>query len=129
MRRMLVTLAVVGAVFAVTASQALAFDCTVANKPTGAGSAVAVDFPSFAVTPLKSNPGTVDQLHGGFATASGTLPDGTSLSSPVDTFVHAPTNAQAPFAEPHVIPGATLQESKGGGCDGKGLDTIETCNP
>jgi hypothetical protein len=107
-----------------SASSALAFDCVVENKPVGAGSAATVNIDTGVVTPSKPNPGTEDKPHGAFVTLTGTV-GGTTLN--VDTFVKAPTKAQAPFAEPGVIPGATKQESKGGGCDGKGLGTIEAC--
>ena len=69
----------------------------------------------------KPNPGTLDQLHGGFATIS---VNGTVIG---DTFAHAPANAQAPFAEPHINPGASQQTLQGRGCDGKGLGTFESC--
>lgn len=78
-----------------------------------------------AVTPNKPNPGTEQKPHGGFVTLTGTLPDGTVVSG--DTFVHAPSKANAPFAEAGVIPGATKQAQQGKGCDGKGLDTFEVC--
>lgn len=42
-------------------------------------------------------------------------------------FAHAPTNPQAPFAEPGVNPGATQQAQQGKGCDGNGLDTLDAC--
>jgi hypothetical protein len=107
-----------------TAGQALAFDCNVANKPVGAGSAVTLDVSGRVPTVLsanKPNPGTLDHVHGGFATITA---NGTVVG---DTFAHAPTKAQAPFAEPNVNPGASLQTLKGRGCDGKGLDTFESC--
>ena len=125
MKRTLVTLVGVIGVFAITASQALAFDCVVANKPTGAGSAATVNIDTGDVTFNKPNPGTEEQTHGGFVTLTGTLPSGDTLE--VDTFANAPMKSKAPFAEPGVIPGATKQEQKGNGCDGKGLDTLEAC--
>jgi hypothetical protein len=97
----------------------------VANKPTGAGSAVTINVDTGDLTANKPNPGTDQHVNGGFITLTGTLPDGTPVS--VDTFAHAPTNAQAPFAEPGVNPGASRQEQQGKGCDGKGLDTLEAC--
>lgn len=125
MKRTLLALASAGMILVGTASQALAFDCTVANKPIGAGAAVTINMDTGAVTPNKPNPGTEAKPHGGFVTLTGTLPDGTSATA--DTFVHAPTKAQAPFAEPGVIPGASKQAQQGKGCDGKGLDTLEAC--
>ena len=121
MKRMLIALAAAGSILVATGGQALAFDCTVANKPVGAGSAATVNINTGATTPNKANPGTDQHVHGGFIT----LTDGTSFSA--DTFVHAPTNAQAPFAQPGVNPGATQQELQGRGCDGKGLDTLDAC--
>ncbi|MHB1007193.1 MAG: hypothetical protein ACYC3S_16355 [Chloroflexota bacterium] len=125
MYRILVALAVAVSILGLTATQALAFDCIVANKPVGAGSALTVNIDTGTITANKPNPGTFDNMHSGFVTLTGTLPDGTSATG--DTFVHAPTNAQASFAEPGVNPGATKQELMGKGCDGKGLDTFETC--
>jgi hypothetical protein len=119
-KKLVVSLALAGALFG-SVSSAFANDCTVANKTVGAGSVGTVDVTTGAFTPTKSNPGTEAQPHGAFVTLTG-LPIGT-----VDTYVHAPTNAQAPFAEPGVNPGATNQEQKGKGCDGKGHDTIDAC--
>ena len=124
MKRTLIALAAACTILVGTGGQALAFDCTVANKPVGAGSAVTINVDTGAVTPNKPNPGDDAHTHGGFITVTGTV-DGTTVSA--DTFVHAPTNAQAPFAEPGVNPGATKQEQQGKGCDGKGLDTLEAC--
>jgi hypothetical protein len=122
-RKVAVSVVLAGSLFA-SASSAFAFDCVVENKPVGAGSAATVNINTGAVTPSKPNPGTEEKPHGAFATLTGTL-GGTTVN--VDTFVHAPTKAQASFAQPGVIPGASKQESKGGGCDGKGLGTIEAC--
>ena len=118
------SIALAGSLFT-TASSAFAFDCTVANKPAGAGSVGTVNIDTGAFTPAKPNPGPDEHPHGAFVTLTGTLPTGGTVT--VDTFVHAPTKAQAPTAEPGVVPGATKQESKGKGCDGKGLDTIGAC--
>lgn len=124
MKRTLVVLAAVVGILAVTASQALAFDCMVANKPVGAGSVATVNLDTGTTTPNKPNPGTDQKPHGGFVTLTGTV-NGQTVTG--DTFVHAPTNAQAPQAEPGVNPGATKQEQQGRGCDGKGLDTFGAC--
>jgi hypothetical protein len=124
LRRVLLAIVSVASILVMTASQALAFDCIVANKPIGAGSAATIDFDSGTVTPNKPNPGTEQSPHGAFVTVTGSV-DGQTIT--VDTFVRAPMDSQAPFAEPGVIPGATKQEQNGGGCDGKGLDTIEAC--
>jgi hypothetical protein len=87
---------------------AAAFDCEVAKKPTGAGSAFSVEFgpngPS--LTPLKKNPGDGDKIHGGFVTTA----DG-------DTFAHAPQGVLPPVRE-----GGSQAN-----CDGKGLDSMELC--
>jgi hypothetical protein len=109
-----------------TVGPAFAHDCVVANKPVGAGSVGTVAFDSNTGQPVlvssdKPNPGTISQPHGAFATLE--LAPGVT----VDTFAHPPEKAQAPFAEPGVIPGALNQEAKGKGCDGKGLDTIDSC--
>ena len=117
---MLVALIAAGSIAAATGGQALAFDCTVANKPVGAGSAATVNITTGAETASKPNPGTDQQIHSGFITVT----DG---SFSADVFAHAPTKAQAPFAEPGVNPGATQQELQGEGCDGKGLDTLDAC--
>ena len=121
MKHRFIALAASATLLATTAGQALAFDCVVANKPATAGAVGIVDVTTGAFTPLKPNPGTEDQPHGAFIALTG-LPTGET-----STFVHAPANAQAPLAEPGVIPGATVQESTGKGCDGKGLDTIDSC--
>jgi hypothetical protein len=114
------SLALAGSLLA-SATSAFAFDCIVADKPTGAGSVATIDVNTGQVTPNKNNPGTEEKPHGGFVTLTG-LPTGT-----VDTYAHAPTKAQAPQAQPGVNPGASKQESQGRGCDGKGKDTIESC--
>lgn len=105
---------------AATVGQSLAFDCTVANKPPSAGSVGTVDVTTGQFTPTKPNPGTEQQPHGGFVELQGPGVD-------TSTFLHAPTNAQAPQAVPGVNPGATKQEQQGRGCDGKGLDTLDAC--
>ena len=117
-KKFAISLALAGSLFA-SASSAFAFDCTTPNKQVGAGSAATVDVNTGQVTPNKNNPGTQDKPHGAFVTLTG-LPTG-----PVDTYVHAPTKAQAPQAEAGVNPGASKQTSQGRGCDGKGHDTIE----
>jgi len=93
-----------------SAAPVLAFDCSVAKKPAGAGAAVVVNITTDEVTPLKKNPGTEDQVHGGFIA----LTDGTFSTS---TFAHAPQGVLPPVRE-------------GGpqaNCDGKGLDSLEVC--
>lgn len=125
MRQTMLALAGAGAILAATAGQTLAYDCMVANKPVGAGSAATLNVDTGTVTPNKPNPGPDERLHGGFITITGTLPDGTAVTA--DTFVHAPATARAPFAEPGVVPGASKQDQQGKGCDGKGLDTAEAC--
>jgi hypothetical protein len=87
---------------------AFAFDCTVAKKPIGAGSAATIS--GGGVTPNKPNPGTEDQVHGGFITFA----DGEQ----VDTFAHAPQGVLPPVRE------GGAQHN----CDGKGLDSIEVCS-
>ena len=89
---------------------ALAFDCTVANKPPLAGAVGIVDITTGAFTPLKSNPGSDAQPHGGFVA----LTDGTFT---ISTFLHAPDGVLPP-----VRPGGPQDN-----CDGKGLDSIEEC--
>jgi hypothetical protein len=88
---------------------ALAFDCIVANKPPTAGSAVLIGEDG-TVTPLKPNPGTEDQIHGGFIAFSETE-EGAS------TFVHAPDGVLPPARE-----GGSQYN-----CDGKGLDAFSAC--
>ena len=85
-----------------------AHDCFVAKKPASAGAAYDVQFgpqgPTF--TPLKNNPGTPGQMHGGFATVDGS-----------STFVHAPDGVLPPARE-----GGAQYD-----CDGKGLDAFSAC--
>jgi hypothetical protein len=57
-KRLLIALAAAGSILVATGGQALAFDCTVANKPTGAGSAVTINVDTGDVTANKPNPGT-----------------------------------------------------------------------
>ncbi|MHB1133354.1 MAG: hypothetical protein ACYC4L_13345 [Chloroflexota bacterium] len=126
MRRILVALVVAVSLLSWTTGQAFAFDCFVANKPAGAGSVATVNLDTGQEIPNKPNPGDQEKPHGGFVTLTGTIP-GTDTSINADIFVHPPLQAQAPFVEPGVVPGATKQEQKGGGCDGKGWDTLEAC--
>lgn len=128
MKRALLTLAGVASIFVLTASQALAFDCFLPNKANGAGSVVTVDLDAGTETPSKPNPGTEEQPHGAFVSLTGTIP-GTDIAVEEDVFIRPPLNAQAPALEEHpgVVPGAAAQEQKGGGCDGKGWDTLESC--
>jgi hypothetical protein len=107
--RLLAVLCAVAVALAV-AVPAYAFDCTVAKKPATAGAAAIVDFTTEEVTPLKPNPGTEEQIHGGFIA----LTDGTNT---VSTFVHAPQGVLPPVRE-----GGSQHN-----CDGKGLDSLEVC--
>ena len=60
------TTVVAGAALALgLAGQALAFDCTVAKKPATAGAVVLVVIDTGEEIPLKPNPGTEEQPHGG----------------------------------------------------------------
>jgi hypothetical protein len=96
------------AVALVVAVPAYAFDCTVANKPATAGSAVVVDpTTGDVIASLKPNPGSQDRVHGGFIAFT----NGTS------TFVHAPQGVLPPVRE------GGPQDN----CDGKGLDAIDVC--
>jgi hypothetical protein len=92
--------------FAVPAS---AFDCTVAKKPPLAGAVGVVDA-SDNFTPLKPNPGTEEQPHGGFVAFT----DGEFTAS---TFLHAPDGVLPP------VRSGGPQDN----CDGKGLDSLEEC--
>jgi hypothetical protein len=103
MRKLGVALVVVCVAALAVAVPALAFDCTVAKKPSGAGSAGTLTSTGFI--PNKPNPGTFDQIHGGFINFG----DG-------DTFVHAHKEVLPP-----VLNGVQNL------CDGKGLDSIEGC--
>jgi hypothetical protein len=88
---------------------AYAFDCSVAKKPPLAGAVGIVDS-SDNFTPLKPNPGTEEQPHGGFVAFT----DGTNTAA---TFLHAPQGVLPP-----VRPGGPQDN-----CDGKGLDSLEEC--
>ena len=100
----------VAAVALVAAVPAHAFDCTVAKKPVTAGAVGIVDITTDDFTPLKPNPGTDEQPHGGFVA----LTDGTNSTS---TFLHAPEGVLPPVRD------GGPQDN----CDGKGLDSIEEC--
>ncbi len=89
---------------------AYAFDCSVAKKPPQAGAVGVVDLNTDEFTPLKRNPGTEEQPHGGFVVLS----DGEFSTS---TFLHAPQGVLPP-----VRPGGPQDN-----CDGKGLDSLEEC--
>ena len=110
MIRKLSIAAVAGALSLTLVGQALAFDCNVANKPVGAGSVGTVDCNTGEFTPTKKNPGTEEQIHGGFITFT----DG-EISA--DTFVHAPGGELPPVRE-----GGPQHN-----CDGKGLDALDVC--
>jgi len=96
-------------VFASTAP-AYAFDCAVAKKPTGAGSAGTYNFVTDDFTPSKPNAGDETHIHGGFIT----ITDGTNSAS---NFVHAPQGVLPPVRE------GGPQDN----CDGKGLESLEEC--
>jgi hypothetical protein len=106
LRSLVVASLVVGVAALAVAVPASAFDCMVANKPTGAGSAATEISPGNFVG-NKPNPGTEEQTHGGFVT---------ELEG-FDTFVHAPQGVLPPAREG----GAQFN------CDGKGLDVIHLC--
>jgi hypothetical protein len=89
---------------------AFGFDCTTAKKPPLAGAVGVVDITTDDFTPLKSNPGTEEQPHGGFVA----LTDGQVT---VSTFLHAPEGVLPPVRE------GGPQDN----CDGKGLDSLEEC--
>ncbi|MEY2514577.1 MAG: hypothetical protein QOJ89_1935 [bacterium] len=91
---------------------AVAFDCTVAKKPAGAGSIGTYNFVTDEFTPSKSNPGDDEKSHGGFVTVT----DGGDYSA--DTFVHAPQGVLPPARE-----GGSQHN-----CDGKGIDSLEVCS-
>jgi hypothetical protein len=93
----------------VVAAPAFGFDCTVAKKPATAGAVGIVDADD-NFTPLKPNPGTEEQPHGGFVAFT----DGTIT---VSTFLHAPDGVLPPVRE-----GGSQNN-----CDGKGLDSLEVC--
>jgi hypothetical protein len=88
---------------------AFGFDCTVAKKPPTAGAVGIVDVED-NFTPLKPNPGTEEQAHGGFIAFT----DGTFTTS---TFLHAPDGVLPP------VRSGGPQDN----CDGKGLDSLEEC--
>jgi hypothetical protein len=94
-----------------SAAPAFAFDCAVAKKPATAGAVGVVDVTTGEFTPLKNNPGTEDQTHGGFIA----LTDGENFST--STFAHAPEGVLPPVRE-----GGPQSN-----CDGKGLDSLEAC--
>lgn len=93
----------------VLAVPAFAFDCSVAKKPATAGAVGIVDA-SDNFTPLKPNPGTEEQPHGGFIAFT----DGTIT---VSTFLHAPEGVLPP------VRSGGPQDN----CDGKGLESLEAC--
>jgi hypothetical protein len=94
----------------VVAAPAFGFDCSVAKKPATAGAVGVVDITTEDFTPLKPNPGTEEQPHGGFVA----LTDGTFSTS---TFLHAPDGVLPPVRE-----GGSQHN-----CDGKGLESLEVC--
>ena len=107
-RTLALTCAVALALAAV--APAYAHDCLVPKKKTGAGSVGVVNLNTGQFTPGKSNPGTADQVHGGFIT----LTDG-NVSA--DTFAHAPQGVLPP----------TREDGSQYNCDGKGLDAASVC--
>jgi hypothetical protein len=97
---------------AVGVPAALAFDCNPPNKPVGAGSVATIDASTGDVESFnKPNPGSGEQIHGGFLT----IDFGGGLQ--FDTFVHAPQGELPPVRE------GGSQDN----CDGKGLDAIDVC--
>jgi hypothetical protein len=110
MRQRLLVLGGAAVVALVVAVPAFGFDCTPAKKPPQAGAVAVVDITTGEFTPLKSNPGTEEQPHGGFIELTG---PGVETS----TFLHAPDGVLPP-----VRPGGPQDN-----CDGKGLDSIEEC--
>jgi hypothetical protein len=101
-----------GVVAFAAAVPAFAFDCNVANKPTGAGSAATVSADTGDVIAFnKPNPGSADHVHGGFITVD------FGAAGQFDTFVHAPQGVLPPVRE------GGAQDN----CDGKGLDAIDVC--
>ena len=87
------------------------FVCAVAKKPPTAGAVGIVDITTEEFTPLKSNPGTEEQAHGGFVV----LTDGASFTA--STFLHAPDGELPPVRS----------GGPQGNCDGKGLDSLAEC--
>jgi hypothetical protein len=108
--RLLAVFCATALALALAVPAAYAFDCSVAKKPAEAGSAVVVDITTGDATPLKPNPGTEEQTHGGFIE----LTDGEFSTS---TFAHAPDGVLPPVRE-----GGPQHN-----CDGKGLDSLEEC--
>jgi hypothetical protein len=111
LKRLGVASIVAGLAALAVAVPAFAFDCNVAKKPTGAGSAAIIDTETEAVTPTKPNPGTEEHIHGGFITLD------FGEAGQFDTFVHAHQGVLPP-----VQPGGPQDN-----CDGKGLESIEEC--
>ena len=110
-RKPLVAIAAAGVASFALVGNALAFDCSVANKPPGAGAVGTVDITTEEFTPTKNNPGTEEKPHGGFVV----LTDGDTVTT--STFLHAPGGVLPPVRE-------------GGpqaNCDGKGLESLEEC--
>jgi hypothetical protein len=111
-RRLGAGVIVTGVAAFAAAVPAFAFDCNVAKKPTGAGSAATISAATGDVISLnKPNPGTEEQIHGGFITVD------FGGAGQFDTFVHAPQGVLPPVRE------GGVQDN----CDGKGLDAIEVC--
>ena len=112
LRRLGAAAVVTGGAALAAAVPAFGFDCNVANKPTGAGSAVTVSADTGEVTSVnKPNPGTEDKIHGGFITLD------FGGAGQFDTFAHAPQGVLPPVRE------GGVQDN----CDGKGLDAIDLC--
>ena len=86
LKRLAVASIVAGVAALAVAVPAFAFDCNVAKKPTGAGSAATIDATSDegdVISFNKPNPGDANHIHGGFIT----LDFGGGVQA--DTFVHA----------------------------------------
>ena len=112
LRKLGVASVVAGVAALTVAVPALAFDCSVAKKPTGAGSAATVSADTEEVISFnKPNPGDEEHIHGGFITLD------FGGGEQADTFVHAHEGVLPPVQE------GGVQDN----CDGKGLDAIDVC--
>jgi hypothetical protein len=112
LRRLGAGVIVTGVAAFAAAVPAFAHDCSVANKPTGAGSAATISAATGDVISVnKPNPGTDEKIHGGFITVD------VGDAGQFDTFVHAPQGVLPPVRD------GGVQDN----CDGKGLDSIDVC--
>ncbi len=120
MRKTLVMTAAIVATFALTASQAYAFSCSVVKKPAGAGSAgsATVNVVTGEFTPgedLRVN--KTGHIQGGFISVTAVLPNGTVVGGG-DVFGHA----DLPDGAHNSGPGDSA-------CDGVGIDDLAECGP